>query len=550
MPRLQVLNGKRQGAVFDVAHGQPLVIGHRPNADISIDDPWVSWDHARLSWNQDGSCWIDDLGSTNGTYVNCVRVKRELLRHEDIVFLGKTHVIFLAPASELAPVPLGFDDPSSGALGPPAVRGSSSAAFPGFAPSSSSAFPPLRAPSALGALASDEMFGAPKDPFASTNTTPAWKPAAAAPAPAAKQRKGDPFADSAIDPFQSGPEYTQPIQPPVQPGGTTMSGLFPTAHPGPAPAPPPPAPAKVDPARARRAFADTNADEDGLGPIAPPQAGGRERLSLSDLQEPADEGPPAQAPSGQEISRLLGNDYDDLDTILGDGRAMTPDPARVRGGKSRTGPDLDKAAPSEMRTRPINTDAVNQILAEAEAEAPLRGGPSPSGGKTGTAGWSASTPQPQQRPGTGPQPRVNAPVSPGFSSPPSAQLDEPTTIQRAGETDAGTLAFEKARLDYENRTLKAALQAAQERTPQQVKLAADALRDQEMARLARRVAELERELVLARQETGERQAELDRVTDEMIEKEDRIATLEDEARRARGGAPVDTLAQSDDEMRF
>lgn len=546
MPRLQVLNGKRQGAVFDVPHGQPFVIGHRPNADISIDDPWVSWDHARLSWNQDGSCWIDDLGSTNGTYVNCVRVKRELLRHEDIVFLGKTHVIFLAPASELAPAPLGFDDPSSAGMagGPPPVRGSSSAAFPGFAPSSSSAFPPLRAPSALGALASDEV---PKDPFASTNTTPAWssRPGAAAPAPAAK-RKGDPFADSAIDPFQSGPEYTQPIQPPVQPG-QTMSGLFPTAHPGPAPAPPPPPPARVDPARAKRAFADTNADEEGVGPSAAPPPKGRERLSLSDLQEPADE-PPAHAPSGQEISRLLGNDYDDLDTILGDGRAMTPDPARVR-AKSRIGPDLDQAAPSEMRTRPINTDAVNQILAEAEAETPLRGGATAggargSGGSGGTSGWSAPAPAPQAqpRPGTGPQPRPAAP-------PP--QVDEPTSIQPPGQMDLGTLAFERSRLDYENRTLKAALQAAQERSPQQVKLAADALRDQEMARLARRVAEMERELVLARQEKDERQAELDRVTDEMIEKEDRIATLEDELRRLRGGrAPVDTLAQSDDEMRF
>ena len=116
MPRLQVLNGKRQGAVYDVARGSEHIIGHRQSASITIDDPWVSWDHARVFFNEDDrTCWIEDLGSTNGTYVNCVRVKREPLRHEDIVFLGKTHVIFLMPAEEhqesVSPI---FGDSSEG----------------------------------------------------------------------------------------------------------------------------------------------------------------------------------------------------------------------------------------------------------------------------------------------------------------------------------------------------------------------------------------------------------------------------------------------------
>ena len=102
MPRLQVLNGKRQGAVFDMEFGTEHMIGHRHTAQITIDDPWVSWDHARLYFDRDGTCWIEDLNSTNGTYVNCVRVTREQLKHEDIIFLGKTHVILLAPAEERA----------------------------------------------------------------------------------------------------------------------------------------------------------------------------------------------------------------------------------------------------------------------------------------------------------------------------------------------------------------------------------------------------------------------------------------------------------------
>lgn len=72
MPRLQVLNGKRQGATFHVGRAG-AVVGHRNTAPISIDDPWVSWDHARLLFHGDGF-WVEDLGSTNGTYIGTVRI--------------------------------------------------------------------------------------------------------------------------------------------------------------------------------------------------------------------------------------------------------------------------------------------------------------------------------------------------------------------------------------------------------------------------------------------------------------------------------------------
>ncbi|MBI3723105.1 FHA domain-containing protein [bacterium] len=107
MPRLQVLNGKRQGATFDVGRGE-TVVGHRNTANVAIDDPWVSWDHARIFFQGD-SFWVEDLGSTNGTYVNCVRVKRERLSNEDIIFFGKTHVMFTAP--ELARAAAGTEPP-------------------------------------------------------------------------------------------------------------------------------------------------------------------------------------------------------------------------------------------------------------------------------------------------------------------------------------------------------------------------------------------------------------------------------------------------------
>ena len=92
MPRLQVLNGKRQGRVFEIPRGAEQVIGHRQSANIAIDDPWVSWDHARVFFeNGEGhTCWIEDLGSTNGTYVNDRRIQNHELVDNDVFMLGKT----------------------------------------------------------------------------------------------------------------------------------------------------------------------------------------------------------------------------------------------------------------------------------------------------------------------------------------------------------------------------------------------------------------------------------------------------------------------------
>ena len=45
------------------------LIGRDPRATICINDSFVSSEHVQLTWS-DGSWWIDDVGSTNGTLVN------------------------------------------------------------------------------------------------------------------------------------------------------------------------------------------------------------------------------------------------------------------------------------------------------------------------------------------------------------------------------------------------------------------------------------------------------------------------------------------------
>lgn len=71
--RLVVLKPKeRKGATFPI--GTEITIGRAPNCTIMIpDDTYVSQLHARLFRNGDGT-WVEDLGSTNGSYVNGTRV--------------------------------------------------------------------------------------------------------------------------------------------------------------------------------------------------------------------------------------------------------------------------------------------------------------------------------------------------------------------------------------------------------------------------------------------------------------------------------------------
>jgi pSer/pThr/pTyr-binding forkhead associated (FHA) protein len=71
--RLVVIKPKeRKGAAFPI--GTEITIGRAPNCTIMIpDDTFVSQLHARLFRNAEGA-WVEDLGSTNGSYLNGARL--------------------------------------------------------------------------------------------------------------------------------------------------------------------------------------------------------------------------------------------------------------------------------------------------------------------------------------------------------------------------------------------------------------------------------------------------------------------------------------------
>jgi len=71
----------------------PFTIGRRRGCDLVLSDPQASRTHARIS-AQDGAFVLEDLGSTNGTFVNDQRVQRQVLRPGDEIQIGQTRLRF------------------------------------------------------------------------------------------------------------------------------------------------------------------------------------------------------------------------------------------------------------------------------------------------------------------------------------------------------------------------------------------------------------------------------------------------------------------------
>ena len=69
-------------------------LGRRPYNDIVIDNLAVSGEHAVLQM-VGADVFIEDLNSTNGTYINGKAVKKQLLQHNDTVEIGKYKIKFL-----------------------------------------------------------------------------------------------------------------------------------------------------------------------------------------------------------------------------------------------------------------------------------------------------------------------------------------------------------------------------------------------------------------------------------------------------------------------
>lgn len=80
------LNGVTQGEYQ--LDKERITIGRKPDNDIPIDNLAVSGKHALIITILDDS-FLEDLGSTNGSYVNGKLVKKHALKNGDVVAIGK-----------------------------------------------------------------------------------------------------------------------------------------------------------------------------------------------------------------------------------------------------------------------------------------------------------------------------------------------------------------------------------------------------------------------------------------------------------------------------
>ena len=89
-PRLEVVAAMNfpPGAEFEI--GDSATMGRSPNSDVPIEDPFASSAHARI-FPRGQFMYIEDMGSTNGTYLNGRQLRRpEQLKVADSIRIGET----------------------------------------------------------------------------------------------------------------------------------------------------------------------------------------------------------------------------------------------------------------------------------------------------------------------------------------------------------------------------------------------------------------------------------------------------------------------------
>src|SRR5437764_1738957 len=111
--RLEVVSGKAAG--MSLLIDDELVIGRlAQGAGRLADDEEISRSHARLSVDSRGLCAIEDLGSTNGTFVNGMRVTApQALSEGDTIEVGNTTLVMreISRPQEPPPAPVPASPP-------------------------------------------------------------------------------------------------------------------------------------------------------------------------------------------------------------------------------------------------------------------------------------------------------------------------------------------------------------------------------------------------------------------------------------------------------
>ena len=92
---LRFISGKYQGGEFPIVPEKQILVGRSSDLDMVLVEDMVSRKHARIAMQSD-QIWIEDLGSTNGTFVNGEKIKRARLKEGDRVLIGTSILKLIA----------------------------------------------------------------------------------------------------------------------------------------------------------------------------------------------------------------------------------------------------------------------------------------------------------------------------------------------------------------------------------------------------------------------------------------------------------------------
>jgi ABC transport system ATP-binding/permease protein len=90
---LQSVEPEDAGLTFRLLPNTLKTVGRAPRADFVVDAALVSRVHCRLTLDGAGKLVIEDLGSTNGTFVNGRKVDKLLLNAGDKLTIGRVEFV-------------------------------------------------------------------------------------------------------------------------------------------------------------------------------------------------------------------------------------------------------------------------------------------------------------------------------------------------------------------------------------------------------------------------------------------------------------------------
>ncbi|HJU41839.1 MAG TPA: FHA domain-containing protein [Vicinamibacterales bacterium] len=90
---LQAVDPENARLMFRMLPGTLKTVGRAPRADFVIDVPMVSRVHCRLMVTASNELELEDMGSTNGTFVNGEKITKATLNDGDKVTIGRVEFV-------------------------------------------------------------------------------------------------------------------------------------------------------------------------------------------------------------------------------------------------------------------------------------------------------------------------------------------------------------------------------------------------------------------------------------------------------------------------